>query len=467
MGKAATSIAKLPVHRVDVVEPGEAPRRNRTGCEIGKNLKFDTTILEAYCFANWDERVFDAFVLAAAVQFCDHTKARSSVRWGRDIELRIPVHDLAHWRTVAVSGALHTALEFLTGDRWHVKFTARNKPEHAIRQSNFELPDGSRVIIPYSDGLDSFVVAGLLEREHKHKLIRVRLGPRSLDRKLPMNQRIPFATVPYRVRFDKKSSVETSARSRGFKFALLSGIAAYLSDTSNVIMPESGQGALGSVLVPVGQAYEDYRNHPLFTDLMEAFMLALFGHKVRYKYPRLWHTKAETLAAFIDTYPDGHHWGHHWAETRSCWQGPRQVSVSGQLRQFGICAACMLRRMSVHAVGATEEKETYVWEDLSVPQFEAGIAEKFRKVKPKGAQYEYAIAGALHLDHLADLSHSSSNKIPFDRQVFRLSRSIALSEQKTRHKLERLLTQHGKEWNNFVESLGAGSFVAKWALGER
>ena len=461
--RTTKGIAELPVHRVDVVEIGQVPRRHRIGCMIGKNLKFDTSGLEAYCFANWDVRVFDALVLAAAVQFCDHTNRRSSVRWGREIELRIPVHDLAHWRSPAVSGALHAALEFLTGDRWRIDFIARSKPECAPRQGNFTLPDGSRVIIPFSDGLDSLAVAGLLEDEHRDKLIRVRLGYRSLGGKAPRDEHVPFAAVPYYVRYDKKRSMETSARSRGFKFALLSGIGAYLSDAAKVVVPESGQGALGPVLVPVGQAYEDYRSHPLFTNLMEEFLLALFDHDVRYAYPRLWHTKGETLAAFIDAHPND----RNWAQTRSCWQGQRQVSVSGKWRQCGICAACMLRRMSVHAAGFSERKETYVWEDLSAPRFEGGVAEGFRKVKPSGAMYEYAIGGTLHLDHLADLSYSAANQISLDRQIFRLSRSIALSEPDTRQNLERLLERHAKEWRCFVGSLGKGSFVARWTLGRR
>ena len=459
IGKAGAGTAELPLHRVDVVEQGIVARRDRIQCEIGKNLEFDTAGLEAYCSTNWDERVFDAFVLAAAVQFCDHTKRRSSTRWGREIELRVPVHDPAHW-TARVSETLHDTLGFLTGDRWHLEFVERHKPESAGRQK-FNLLDSDGVIIAFSDGLDSCAVAGLTEREHGHKLIRVRLGSRSSDKRLPRSRRIPFAKVPYRVSYGSKDSVETSARSRGFTFALLSGIAAYLSQASLVIVPESGQGVLGPVLVPVGQAYEDYRNHPLFTDRMEKFLLALFGHEVRYTYPRLWYTKAETVAEFIATCPDG----NIWEQTRSCWQGPRQVSVSGRWRQCGICAACMLRRMSVHAIGGTEDKETYVWEDLSAERFEDGAAEEFKKAEPQGAMYEYAIAGTLHLDHLAGLSDSPANQVPLDRQVFQLSRSLALSEQETRQKLERLLTQHRREWGNFVGSLGARSFVAQWALG--
>ena len=458
---AASNAAELPIHRVDVVEPGVSAGRRRLKCEIGENLQFDTAGLEAYCFANWDARVFDAFVLAAAIQFCDHTKTRPSIRWGREIILRIPVHDPAHWRSAPVSEALHGALEFLTGDRWHIEFIARKKPAAPPRQQNLSLPDGERIVIPFSDGLDSRAVAGLTEREHSHKLVRVRLGSRSLNGNRTKGNAVPFASVPYHVRYGCRGSVESSARSRGFKFMLLSGIAAYLSQARQVILPESGQGALGPVLVPVGQAYEDYRNHPLFADRMEGFLSALFGHDVRYIYPRLWHTKAETLAEFIAVCPDG----TNWTQTRSCWQGRRQVSLFRKWRQCGICAACMLRRMSVHAVGGVEDRATYVWEDLSAARYEDGAAAGFRKTRAQGAFYEYAIAGTLHLDHLAGLQHSPANQVLLDRQIFQLSRSLGVAEQETQQKLERLLTQHAREWKDFVGSLGPRSFVAQWASG--
>ena len=460
MGKAAVSPTPLPAIRVDVVEPGVHARRNWVRCEIGKNLKFDTAGLEAYCLAAWDSRVYDAFVVAAAVQFCDHTKARPATGWGREIVLRIPVHDPSHWSSPDVSAALHDALTFLTSDRWHITFTSRKTPAPSPRQGQFSMPDGSRVIIPFSDGLDSRAVAGLVEREHGHKLIRVRLGSKSLNRSQPGNQRFPFASVPYHVRPGKKRFVETSARSRGFRFALLSGIAAYLSQAEQVIVPESGQGALGPCLVPVGQAYEDCRNHPLFTNRMEAFLLALFDHQVRYNFPRLWSTKGETLAEFVANCPDG----AHWADTWSCWQSNRQVSVSGRKRQCGICAACMLRRLSVHAIGGTEDKERYVWEDLSAARFEDGATSQFEIRNPRGALYEYAIAGVLHLDHLADLRHSQSNKAALDRQAFQLSRSLGLPKAEIQTKLDRLLKQHEEEWRGFIHSLGPNSFVAQWAL---
>ena len=167
---------------------------------------------------------------------------------------------------------------------------------------------------------------------------------------------------------------------------------------------------------------------------------------------------AETLAEFVANCPDG----PNWMQTRSCWQDSMRVSVSGKRHQCGVCAACMLRRMSVRAADLTECRYSYVWEDLTRSQFEDGAAPAFKTRKPKGALHECAIAGALHLDHLANVLHSSANQVGLSRQVFLLSRSLGLSEEETRTKLERLLKKHTEEWNGFIDSLGPRSFVTQW-----
>jgi hypothetical protein len=271
----------------------------------------------------------------------------------------------------------------------------------------------------------------------------------------------PFTAVPYEVRPGGRSFVESSARSRGFKFALISGLAAYLAGAGRVIVPESGQGALGPALVPVGQAYPDYRNHPLFTARMEAFLFALLRYQVRFEYPRLWHTKGETLAAFTRECADA---PASWAATRSCWQQNRQISVDHKARQCGICAACLLRRLSVHAAGLTEPGTTYVWEDLGAPEFEGGAAKAFDRRKITGAMREYAIAGALHLDHLAGLRHSPLNAPLVGLNAFQLALACGLSEADSRARLGRLLSQHEREWRGFMDSLGPNSFLADWAV---
>ena len=84
--------------------------------------------MESYFFAQWEPVLYDAFLLAAAVEFCDITKRRPKQGWGREIQLRIPVHDPIHWGQDDVVRALHDALNFLTGDRWQVTVYQRLQP---------------------------------------------------------------------------------------------------------------------------------------------------------------------------------------------------------------------------------------------------------------------------------------------------------------------------------------------------
>ena len=273
-------------------------------------------------------------------------------------------------------------------------------------------------------------------------------------------ERYPFAFVPYKVKQSTHRFRENSGRARGFKFTMLSCIAAYFCKSSEIIIPESGQGALGPALVPVGHAYEDYRNHPRFTSKMIDFFDALLGHKVHFSFPRIWYTKGETLKKHSELIGKSGHEPKSWHKTRSCWQQSRQVSVSGRRRQCGICAACMLRRLSVHASGLVEPPETYVWENLKATTFEEGAAKGF--TSHTKALHEYAIAGALHLYHLAVLPDSSKHSDSIRRSAFQLAPLLGLSENEAEKKLFRLLRQHRLEWRNFVASLGSNSFIANW-----
>lgn len=455
--KRYENTAVTPPVRVDVIERGQPARRERIPCEIDGDLKFSTEHLESYCLAQWEPVIFDALVVAAAVEFCDRLQRRNSQHWGRAFEVCIPVHDPDRWKAVPVSASLQDALEFLTGDRWALCFVARNAPAHVPRQFPFDLPSDARAVIPFSEGLDSRAVAGLMHREFGDGLIRVRLGTKEF---LPgisaSGVKQPFTSIPFRVKPRNAEFGESSARSRGFKFSLVSGIAAYMVKANRIIVTESGQGALGPVLATVGQGYEDYRSYPPFMDRMAVFLKGLFHHHVDFEFPRLWHTKGETLGAFVRECADG----GSWATTWSCWQQNRQSSVDGHKRQCGICAACMLRRMSVHAAGLTETSDTYVWESLSAPTFEAGAAPGFAHTTK--ALREYAIAGTLHLDHLATLRKSPMNNGMIDLTISQLSRSRGLPEDTVRASLDRLLNQHEREWMSFLDSLGPQAFVTNW-----
>jgi 7-cyano-7-deazaguanine synthase in queuosine biosynthesis len=445
-----------PVVRVAVLENGQRAPANWQPCIIGSNLDFSTDRLESYCLASWKEIVFDALIVAAAVEFCDRIQKRPALSWGRDFYLTIPVHDVAHWNSKPVHAALIEALEFLTGDKWQIEFAPRRKPHEVNRQSYLAIPLDITTIIPFSDGIDSRAVSALQEKELGSKVCRVQLGPRKEKKHRPGQERRPFTAVPYEVKTGKRSS-ESTSRSRGFKFATVSGIAAYLVGATEIVVPESGQGALGPVLVPTGQGYEDYRNHPFFTDRMERYFKALFGIDVHFIFPRLWFTKGETLAAYAALHGKNAH-----VDARSCWQQNRHVPVDEHRRQCGICAACMLRRLSVHAADLKEPRETYVWESLDAPTFESGAAKGFDKEKITTALHEYAIAGTLHLDHLAGLQKSALHSGAIKRQAYHLAKSQGLSPEEAEAKLRRLLSKHESEWQSFVQSLSKKSFIRNW-----
>lgn len=447
---------------VHVAEPGVRTSNSALRCKIGKHVEFSTASLESYFFAKWEPIAWDALLLAAAVEFADRTKRRPAYTWRRHFELRVPVHSPRHWSSPKVGTPLRDALEFLTGDEWRFEFIGRRKDVERPDQIQLSLDPQVEAVIPFSNGLDSCAVAGLMERRMGNKLVRIRLGSGLHDGKALSRQRKAFTRIPYDVSPGEKPFAESSARSRGFKFVLISGVAAFLSNAGKIIVPESGQGALGPSLVTVGQAGEDYRSHPLFTRRMETFLNALLGHTVTSEFPQIWNTKAETLRQFVDECKDS-----SWLQTRSCWQQNRQSSVDEKWRHCGVCAACMLRRLSVHAAGLMEPNENYVWENLSARTFEAGAASGFEKSRITPAMREYAIAGALHLDHLAGMLESPANAPTLELAAYQLSESLGLPENQTRQKLDRLLQQHSREWKNFMSSLGKNSFISEWAQGAR
>ncbi|TGP85624.1 MULTISPECIES: 7-cyano-7-deazaguanine synthase [unclassified Mesorhizobium] len=440
---------KVPVHAIDTVPSGR-PRRGRHAFDMGASFSCSTAALESYAFANWEPVIYDAMVVAASIEYADRTFARPKLGWRRDFTLRVPVLEPERWQEPSVYNALRDAAGFLTGDDWVFDFVRRDEATPRPSQECLQFSVTTDAVIAYSDGMDSRAVAGLTAQELGRKLVRVRVGSRKAGLPEP-GEPVPFTAVPYNV----KASGETSARSRGFKFGLVSGIAAYLTGASEIVLPESGQGIFGPALVTSSaQAYPDFRSHPLFTRRMEQFLTALLKHPLRFIFPRIWSTKGETLKAYA-ALPDS----DDWHGTRSCWQSARHCSLNGVLVQCGVCAACMLRRMSVHAAGLHDDDSGYACSNLTAATFEEGIQPGF---KMRGlALREYAIAGTQHLDHLADLV------LPIHRPVLRrhallASGATGIPHSEVEEKLVSVLQRHSAEWNNFLREKGARSFLRQW-----
>ena len=435
--------------RVEVVRGGRRARKDWIPFADGHDFKFSTEALRFYACAEREEVICDAMVLCASIEFTDAVARRPAAGWARSLFLLVPVQDADRWNAKPVKGSLHCALNFLTGDSWHIRFVKKLASPPGMHAEPLPLDVSTKACMAFSEGLDSITASGILSSHMGSGLVRVRVQRSSAGR---CSQKTPFVRVPYSIANNRKSR-EPSRRSRGFRFALISGIAAYLTGTQRVIVPESGQGSLGPAVVTVGHEYPDYRSHPLFTGRMEPFLRALLGKRVRYEFPHLWNTKGETLREFVRLN------GEDWQATRSCWRDSRWISVAGKRRQCGVCAACMLRRLSVHAAGLDEPRNTYVCENMTAPTVEKATAPGFKKMN--GAFREYAIAGTRHMEDLAELG-TDSGLPELRRHASMLDPEPELGPEETFRRMRRMFARHREEWRSYLADLGPRSFVRDW-----
>jgi hypothetical protein len=237
-----------------------------------------------------------------------------------------------------------------------------------------------------------------------------------------------------------------------------------LSNVSEIIVPESGSGALGPVLVRYNWMYSDFRSHPKFFRHMEAFLAALLNRQLTFRLPRLESTKGESILTYLEhaRVARGAASVQGLVATRSCWQSRRYVSVNEHKRQCGICASCMLRRLSMHVAGIEEPEETYSWENLNRPDLAAAAPAEYKdKIGP--ALEKYAIAGTLHLTHLARLRSSYDYPDIAERHARELADATGSNQAAVKRWLDEFLQRHEVQWRSFLATLDAGSFVKQWA----
>jgi 7-cyano-7-deazaguanine synthase in queuosine biosynthesis len=423
--------------------------------EIGGQIRFDAAALDTYNYQGWKPLHHDLLVLCAAIEFADRRCARRLSQWSRLLSITVPVQQLGTWQKPKVQETLRDALRQLTGDEWNITFVQGNgAPANSSRQRALPFGNGKEFAIAYSDGIDSRCVSGLYDRNDN--AIRVRVT-KSRDR-LKKGER-PFDLIPFHVK--PKPSPENSVRSRGFKFAAITAIAGHLSGVAKIIVPESGQGALGPVLLPLHNIYPDYRNHPVFFRKMEAFVAALLGFSIAYEQPRLWSTKGQTISDYL---AQPGKTLESVVTTRSCWQQRWNARLGGKLRQCGLCAACLLRRMSMQAAKVNEPEDAYIVTDLAAETFEAALP-KTNQLRLSKTMIDYGSVGARHLKQLADLADLPDKQL--QRNAFEIADATGRSEEETLEKLRHLLVQHAEEWRNFLSAQGKKSFINRWIEGGR
>ena len=421
---------------------------------VGREITFDASVLDSFDVKGFRPVHYDLMVLCAAIELADRCWKRPR-GWRRDLHVTIPVIDLGSWQDREVLENLHNVLRHLTCDDWNLTFArARDPSPVGSRQGMLNFPNTKTFAIAYSDGLDSRAVAALSGDRDQALCIRVAEHRQRRNSGDSYFTQIPFRVSGYR-------SDESSFRSRGFKFAAVTAIAAHLSNLTRIVAPESGQSALGPVLIPLHNIYPDYRNHPTFFRKMERFIKGLLSHSVHYEQPRLWYTKGQTLRAFLEL--DGK-LEQDLTSTRSCWQNRRIVNIGGSKRHCGLCAACLLRRQSLYTASVNETPDTYVVSDLSAPDLTDALS-AVRHVADKHVMMDYGSVGTRHLQHLGDIAVQSDDKLR--AHVSEISTATGATFQETLLNLRTLLTAHAEEWRAFLAAQGERSFLNDWMLGGR
>lgn len=441
-----------------VVEKGQKPTRPRMGgvvtAEIGRQITFNAAVLDTFDVKGCQPLHYDLLVLCAAIEFADR-RWRRPQGWSRHLHVTMPVIDLSTWQKPVVQANLRSVLRHLTCDDWSFTFVqATNRSPIGERQGVLDFPTTKTFAIAYSDGLDSRSVSALSGTKDEALCIRVANFRHRRKQGDSYFTQIPFKVKGYR-------GNESSFRARGFQFAAVTAIAAHLSDLTRVVVPESGQGALGPVLLPLHNIYADYRNHPTFFRKMERFIQSVLDHRVRYEQPRLWFTKGQTLRAFLDlsgkTKTD-------LTSARSCWQNRRVVNTGGGKKQCGLCAACLLRRLSMHAADISEKPGTYVISDLSASDVNEALSVLPQKAD-RDIMIEYGSVGARHLQQLADMADLPDGELRV--HVSEIAAATGTDYEETLEKVRTLLVTHAQEWRAFLSAQGEQSFLKSWMEGGR
>jgi len=442
---------RRPVVRIIATDHARPARSSAISCIIGQDLVVLPNVLGTYCVHELNSRVDDLVILAGVVAFADRAVARTPASaWPRALHLTLPVHDTAFWERSDIMGALEQTLDALTGDTWDFEFKPRTKKTQVNPQTTLALSGQACTVIPFSDGLDSLAVARLTQHHTPDTtLLLVTTGTHrcvatdTRDRRVA----IPFKIPSKRVRFP-----ETSYRSRAFVFGVMAGIAAHLVGAQRIVIPESGQSSLGPWLLPMGNEAPDIRTHPIFTARLATFLSAVLDTTVGFDHPQFWKTKGETLRELHEL-----RLHDEWWLTRSC-PRRRHVSLDGNSVQCGVCAACLLRRQSLHAAGLDEGKDRYFWADLGAPTLAQAAPPSARTTGKNDTRHAWC--GMLELANLA--AYKCNDNYRFSRATAELADALGIANATACHHLTRLLGAHAAEWKAYVASLTDASFLVRW-----
>lgn len=305
------------------------------------------------------------FLRVAMATYCVDkllTRRTEGDAWTREIQLRLPV-----WRRADFDSQNETlcrALDFLSGDRWDLRF--EDHPDVAPARPGTHVPAQVDAVSLFSGGLDSlagaidqlaagrrvmFVAhfdAGITPRRQTllWDQLKIRFGDAALAlRRLVLRPQARPAGLDHPL---PGGEHEKSTRARSLLFIAAGlAVADALDEQLPVVIPENGFVGINVPLIASREGSLSTRTtHPHFLGLIAQVLDGLgLRHELRNPYRLA--TKGEILAASADrdllerVAP----------ESLSCSHPEAPRHRTGREGNCGYCWPCLIRRASMHHVG--------------------------------------------------------------------------------------------------------------------
>jgi hypothetical protein len=413
---------------------------------VGRDIVLNPQALQDFGGHLFKDVEHDLVVVCGAIAFADRlVLRRRGSGWPRSFHLTIAVLDLNAWKRNQVINSLQEALEYVTGDQWTFNFVSGGR-RITVPQGSWRFADGPFVVLPFSDGLDSYLQWQLLKIEEPHvSPVRMQTSSRALSEARNRLIDAVGSARNRRVRFPVSLRVgnhaEPTYRTRTFLFFSMAALAAAKLGTTRVVIGENGVGALGPSLIPYGDECPHSTTHPAFTRRLSRFLNELLQTQIAFEHPQVFHTKGQVLARAINLGVKG------WESTNSCVRDARS-GLDGL--PCGVCSGCLLRRTAIWAAG--DERTGFFWEDLSAGSLDQSRRNRCGREATKN-DHDIMHFGAHAMASLARLSMLSPEALVYQQAAYELVGPDGNLGQAA-EEVHRLVGTYADEWRSFLNWSG-------------
>lgn len=410
-------------------------RKLRTGtlALLGRDIRSRPEEIAARCCVTHRGISEDVATIAESIALADRLFTRHrATSWAREIEIEVPVFEIAHFTKPRVTEALLDTIHFLTGDSWQLNFVRRSGSPVTQSMLPFN-PIEYQYSMPYSDGLDSFAQARLLEgaTPTDNVVLKVRSARIGDDSEIVKRT---VLRVPRR--FGLGAKREQSYRTRPFVFYTFAGIGAYVARSEAVVIGESGQGTFGPAMIRYAGEWPFRSTHPGFVQRFSNYLSLALDQKIEFRQPQLWKTKGEVLR---ELHKRGLQSG--WESTRSCSVRPNNCH---EQRACGICGGCILRSLAVSSSDVENDPTSLAFQLYSEAAVSAtgepmSNAERHMFTRSIGTVVEFA-----------RLANSLDSKAEIEKQSIMIDND---QPQDAAMQIQSLILRHGREWSKVADKI--------------